>query len=101
MFWNAAVSEGVKLIAQQMVENPHDWRQGAYQFQNVTNKDLNIWTANGVSFIRMEGGDVFTYAEKRYLVNAIKKSIAMRLMTPNVEITGSALLRSPGLIDGL
>ena len=88
MFWNASVSEAVKLIAQQMVENPHDWRQGAYHFQNVTNKDLNIWTANGVSFIRMEGGDVFTYAEKRYLVNAIKKSIAIRLMTPNAKLTG-------------
>lgn len=85
MFLNAAVSEGVKLMAQQMVENPHDWRQGAYHFQNMTNKDLNIWTANGVSFIRMEGGDVFTYAEKRYLMNAIKKSIAMRLLKPNVK----------------
>lgn len=84
MFWNKPISEGVKLIAQQMIENTHDWQQGAYHFQNVTNKDLNIWTANGENFIRMEGGDIFASAEKRYLIDAIKKSIANRLITPNL-----------------
>jgi len=80
MFWSFRISEGVKILARQIVENPHDWRQGLYYFSNVTNPDINIWTANGVNYIRLDGNDAFTRAEQRYLLNAIKKSIANRLM---------------------
>ena len=72
------VSEGVRLLAQQMIEHPEDWEQGSYYFSNVKSKDISIWTANGAMFIRLNGNDGFTYAEKRYLNDAIKQSIALK-----------------------
>ena len=82
MFFNQ-VSEGVKLLAKQMIDNPNDWVQGAYHFQNVTHRDIAIWTANGVNFIKIEGNDAFTRAEKRHLLDAINKSVALKLMPHN------------------
>lgn len=79
------VSEGVRLLAKQMIDNPHDWRQTQYHFVNKSHPDIAIWTANGVSFIAIEGNDAFTLAEKRYLLNAINKSIALKLSHPKGE----------------
>ena len=83
MFWNSKISEGVKLLAKQMIDNPHDWIQGAFHFRNVTHRDIAIWTASGVEFIKLEGSDAFTRAEKRYLLDAIKKSVALKLILQN------------------
>lgn len=73
------ISEGVRLLVEQMIEHPEDWRQGPYHFQNIKHKDINIWTANGDSFIKFEGNVCLTFAEKRHIANGIKKSIAVRL----------------------
>jgi len=77
MFWS--ISEGVKLIAKQMVEHPEEWQQSQYEFWNKSNPDIRIWVANGTSFITMNNNSIFTLAEKYCLANAIKKSIGLRL----------------------
>jgi hypothetical protein len=80
MFRNLFVSEGVKLLAKNMIENPHNWKQGPYHFSCVSSPDVNIWTANGVFFIRLEGNDSFNIAEKRHINKAIQKCIAFKTM---------------------
>ena len=77
------VSKGVREIAASMIENPHDWVQGMYEFTNTKHRDLAIWTCNGASFVKIGGNDCLSLAEKFYLSRAIKKSIAKRLTTPN------------------
>jgi hypothetical protein len=72
-------------IATSMVENPHDWVQGMYEFTNTKHRDLSLWTYNGATFLKIGGNDCLSLAEKFYLSRAIKKSIARRLMTPNVR----------------
>lgn len=81
MFNLLKISEGVKEIAKQMIENPHDWVQGNYYYQNKSNLDIAIWTTNGVFFLNIRGFDGLSLAEKYYLSNAIKKSIARKLTT--------------------
>lgn len=74
------ISEGVHLLAQQMIDNPLEWVQGPYEFVNTKNPDIRIWTPNGVSYIKINGNDCLSYAEKRHIAAAIKKAIARRLM---------------------
>ena len=76
------ISEGVKEIAKQMIENPHDWIQTEYEYVNVSNHDIRIWTSNGTPFIKLNGNDAFNIREKAYLNKAIKKSIANKLLNP-------------------
>jgi len=73
------ISQGVKDIAKNMIEHPEDWIQGPYHFSNRKYHDINIWTENGWSFIRFEGNTGLNTAEKIYLNNAIKQSIANKL----------------------
>jgi hypothetical protein len=75
------ISQGVKDLAQSIIDNPHDWRQGDYYFSHLTHKDLRIWTASGWSFLKLIGNDSFTREEKKYLNKAIQQSIANRLRT--------------------
>ena len=77
------ISQGVKDLAQSMINNPHDWVQGDYFFSHKIHKDLRIWTASGWSFLKLIGNDSFTRAEKKYLNKAVQQSIANRLRTPN------------------
>ena len=77
MFWS--ISEGVKLIAKQIIEHPKDWVQGQYYFHNLKHPDISIWVASGASFIKFAGNTTLTFSEKRYLSKAIKKSIALRI----------------------
>jgi hypothetical protein len=77
MFWS--ISEGVKAIAKQMIDKPEDWRQSRYYFHNIKHPDISIWTANGTTFIKFEGNECLTLAEKAHLSKAIKKSIANRI----------------------
>jgi hypothetical protein len=79
MFWKPRISEGVQLLVQQMIEHPEDWEQGQYHFSNIKHRDINIWTSNGNSFIKFEGNECLTYAEKCHIADGIKKSIALRL----------------------
>lgn len=76
------VSEGVKDLCQSMIYNPHDWVQGNYYFSHKEHRDLNIWTANGVFFINLNGNAGFNIYEKRAINRAIHKSIANRLSSP-------------------
>jgi hypothetical protein len=90
MFRNLIISEGVKLLAKSIVENPQNWQQRAYHFSCVSSPDVNIWTANGVFFIRLEGNDSFNIAEKRHINKAIQKCIALKTtlrhdVTPNLK----------------
>ena len=83
-FLKPKISEGVKQISEQMINNPHDWVQDIYHFRNRTNPDIEIWTANGAGHINFNGNSGLNWAEKRYLNEAIKKSIANKLTTqPN------------------
>ena len=75
------ISEGVREIAQQMIDNPHDWRQEDYHFRNISHPDIAIWTANGAFGIELNGFDGLSLVEKHYLNRAIKKSIANKLNT--------------------
>jgi hypothetical protein len=82
MFWKPKaieISEGVRMIVQQMLDHPEDWRQGQYHFGNIKHRDINIWTANGDDHIAFEGNECLSWAEKRHIANGIKKSIALRL----------------------
>lgn len=74
------ISEGVKDLAKQMIENPNDWHQTTYHFENRTHPDIRIWTANGWSFIELSGNACFNFIEKIYLNKAIKQSIANKLL---------------------
>ena len=78
------VSKGVREMADSMVKNPHDWVQGQYEFVNTKHPDICIWTCNGVFFLKIGGNECLSLAEKFYLVNAIKRSMAQKLMTPRL-----------------
>lgn len=80
-FCKPRISEGVQMLVQSMVDNPEDWRQGPYHFVNVKHQDIRIWTANGYGWIKLEGNECLTHAEKRHIANGIKKSIALRLQS--------------------
>lgn len=73
------ISEGVKILAKQMIEHPEDWRQGMYHFSNKTHNDISIWTANGWPFLKLNGNEAFNVFEKLYLNAVIKKSIALKV----------------------
>mgnify|MGYP003153190256 CR=1 FL=1 len=77
------ISEGVQEIGRHMIDNPHDWVQGMYEYRNVTNRDIAIWTSNGASFIKFNGNNGLNFREKCYLNRCIKKSIANKLLTPS------------------
>ena len=77
------ISEGVKQIGKQMIENPHDWIQGMYEYSNKSNPDIKIWTCNGAHFIKFDGNTGLNLREKFYLNRCIKKSIANKLTTKN------------------
>ena len=79
------VSKGVRELAASMVENPHDWVQGQYEFVNTKHHDIRLWTCNGASFLRIGGNACLSLAEKFYLAKAIKRAMAQKLLTPNVE----------------
>ena len=74
------ISEGVEKLGKQMINNPMDWIQGCYEFVNQKNKDVRIWTCNGIGYIKISGFDGLSYSEKIYLNNCIKMSIANRLV---------------------
>lgn len=80
IFMKPKISEGVELLAKHMLENPRDWKQGDYEFYSISKPDLRIWTANGCTFLALNGNKCFTRAEQEYVLNAIKKSIAFRLL---------------------
>ena len=79
------VSKGVKELAASMVENPHDWVQGQYEFVNTKHQDVRLWTCNGALFLKIGGNDCLSLAEKFYLAKAIKRSTAQKLLTPNAS----------------
>lgn len=74
------ISEGCREIARQMIDHPEDWQQGEYYFANKTNKDIKIWTANGIPALQLMGNIGFNLAERKLLNKAIQKSIAKRLL---------------------
>lgn len=74
------VSDGMRKIGQQMIDNPMDWVQGTYEFTNKKNQDVRIWTCNGISNIKINGFDGLSLSEKIYINNCIKMSIANRLL---------------------
>jgi len=73
------VSDGIKKIGQQMIDNPLDWEQGRYEFTNTKHTDVSIWTCNGIFFMQINGLKALSLLEKIYLNNCIKISIANRL----------------------
>ena len=73
------ISEGVRLLAEQMVKNPKDWKQESYHFSCISNPDIAFWTANGATHLHLEGNDGLNLAEKVFLNNAIKKSLALKV----------------------
>lgn len=73
------ISDGVREIAKQMVDNPMDWQQGEYYFQNLKNPDIAFWTANGITFLHLRGNSTMSWVERIYLSRAIKKSLANKL----------------------
>lgn len=73
------VSEGVKDIAQHMIDYPRDWAQGEYWFGNLSIKNIKLSTAKGTSNIELYGNATLNTREKEYLADAIKQSIANRL----------------------
>ena len=81
-FW---VSKGIREFAEAMIANPHDWVQTDYYFVNKKHRDLQIWTANGVWFISINGNCGLSLAEKFYLLSAIKLTSARKLATPEVK----------------
>jgi len=86
MFWSKClVSEGVVDFVRQMMAHPEDWRQGQYCFGNTKHPDIQIWTANGVGYIDIGGNKCFNIAEKRYIADGIKKTIALRLLNKTVD----------------
>lgn len=76
-----SVSEGVKSFCAAMVSRPEEWVQGEYYFTNTTHTDIRVWTCNGIWFLRISGFDCLTLAEKIYISNAIKKTMAARIGT--------------------
>ena len=74
------VSDGIKKLGQQMIDNPMDWVQGTYEFSNRKNPDLAIWTCNGINYIKIGGFEGLSYSDKVYLNNCIKISMANRLI---------------------
>ena len=81
IFNKIIVSDGVKGIGKQMIDNPLDWVQGNYEFVSKSNPDITIWTCNGIKNIKIRGFGGLSYSEKAYLNNCIKMSIANRLLT--------------------
>lgn len=74
------VSDGIKKLGQQMIDNPMDWVQGMYCFTNKKNPDVAIWTCNGIGYIKIGGFEGLSYSDKLYINNCIKMSIANRLV---------------------
>lgn len=79
MFWR--ISKGIKEFCAAMVANPHDWRQGPYEFTNIKHPDLAVWTCNGVFFVRIRGNNGLTMAEKTAVLRAVHLATARRLAT--------------------
>lgn len=73
------VSDGIKKLGKQIIDNPMDWIQGRYCFTNKKNPDVEIWTCNGKRYIKIGGFNGLSYYEKIYINNCIKMSIANRL----------------------
>lgn len=73
------ISQGVKDIARHMIENPLDWVQTDHRYVHRLHTDIAIWTANGTFGMRLHGNDGLSWAEKKFLNDAIKQSIANRL----------------------
>jgi len=73
-------TEGIIKLGQQMIDNPLDWVQGMYCFTNLKNKDIAIWTCNGISCIKIGGFTGLSYSDKVYINNCIKISMANRLL---------------------
>lgn len=84
------VSEGVRLLAQQMIEHPEEWEQGIYYFSHVKHKDIKLWTVNGTNLMTLNGNDGLTYVEKLHLNNAVKKAIALKVAGKYSTMTGIA-----------
>jgi hypothetical protein len=76
------VSQGIKELCKSMIDNPHDWVQTGYKFVNIKHSDISIWTANGLSFIQINGNDGLSFCEKICVLRAIKLTIARRLNDP-------------------
>lgn len=77
------VSKGIKELAKSMIENPHDWVQGTYEFMSTKHPDICIWTRNGVLNLTIGGNKCLSIAEKFYLAKAIKLTTAKKLTTCN------------------
>lgn len=75
-FWPRKISEEVRIIGEDMVDNNLNWRQSSDHY--FTNGRVRIWTANGVISINFypkgSGEKGFTWSEKIYLSRQIKKS---------------------------
>lgn len=80
MFNFFKISQGIKDLAKQMIENPEDWIQDDHYFINKRYCDISIWTANGASSLSFKGNEGLNWAEKIYLNNAIKQSIANKVL---------------------
>jgi len=76
------ISQGIKDLGKQMIEKPHDWIQGEFEFCNKIHRDIRIWTTSGVLFIEIGGLKGMNIFEKYYINRCIKQSIANRLKYP-------------------
>jgi len=79
--WFVPVSQGVKELGQQMIENPTEWVQGEFAFTNTKHPDITIWTCNGILFIKISGFAGLSFSDKIYINNCIKLSMARKLNT--------------------
>ena len=62
-----------------MIEHPKDWVQGSYYFTNTNHRDIEVWTANGVSGCQLQGHSGLTLFERIYLLRCVAQSKANKL----------------------
>lgn len=79
-FFVPSISDGVRKIGQQMIDNPLEWQQTEFYFVNLKNPDIRIWSCSGISYIKINGFEGLSYTEKVYLNKCIKMSIANKLI---------------------
>ena len=75
-------SKGIKELCQHMIDNPHEWKQGTYEFY-CPSKGIMIWTANGLIFMDINNSNCLNLREKLLISSSIKKSVANRFLEIN------------------
>jgi len=72
------VDESIKAIARNMEYHPDDWIVDAYRVRNLKT-GMEIWIADGVAFISIEGVPALNLAEKMRLNRGIKALVASKI----------------------